>query len=83
MEDFNVPSPARIALLERLQGAMGGAPKYFWAACQICDLEALAKFIDYACKYPARARIVAGQTHTMVLHCKQNSFIFLLVANAL
>ncbi len=58
MEDFNVPSPERVALLERLQTAMGGAPPYFWAACQVCDLQALEKLVEHACTYPAAARII-------------------------
>jgi hypothetical protein len=70
MEDFNIPSAERVALLERLQEAMGGAPPYFWAACQICDLKALESLVEHARIYPAKARIVAGQTYTMVLHCK-------------
>ncbi len=32
MEDFNIPNAERVALLESLQEAMGGAPPYFWAA---------------------------------------------------
>ena len=70
MEDFNVPAAERVALLERLQEAMGGAPPYFWAACQICDLKALENLVEFARIYPANARIVAAQTYTMVLHCK-------------
>jgi hypothetical protein len=70
MEDFNIPSPERVALLERLQEAMGGAPKYFWAACQICHLKTLEELVEFACIYPAKARIIAGQTYAMVLHCK-------------
>jgi hypothetical protein len=48
VEDFNIPSAERVALLERLQGAIGGAPPHFWAACQICDLKALETLIDVA-----------------------------------
>jgi hypothetical protein len=47
MEDFNIPSVERVALLERLQEAMGNAPPSFWAACQICDLKALEKLIEH------------------------------------
>jgi hypothetical protein len=78
MEDFNIPSAERVALLECLQEAMGGAPPCFWAACQICDLKALENLVEHARIYPLAARIVAGQAYTMVLHCKQNSLIFLL-----
>jgi hypothetical protein len=70
MEDFNVPSTERVALLKRLQEAIGGAPPYFWAACQICDLQALEELIEFARMYPLAARIVAGQAHKMILHCK-------------
>ena len=59
MKDFNIPSPERVALLECFQDAMGGAPPYFWAACQVCDLKALKKLVELACTYPAAARIIA------------------------
>jgi hypothetical protein len=70
MEDFNIPSVERVTLLERLQEAMGNAPPSFWAACQICDLKALEKLIELARISPGAVRIIAGQTHTMLLHCK-------------
>jgi hypothetical protein len=70
MEDFNIPSAERLAPLERLQEAIGGAPPYFWAACQICDLKALENLVEHARISPAIVRILAGQSHTMVLHCK-------------
>jgi hypothetical protein len=70
MEDFNIPSTERVALLERLQEAMGGAPPYFWAACQVCDLKALESLVEHACINPAVARIVAESTLKMILHCK-------------
>ncbi|KAH6674845.1 hypothetical protein B0J14DRAFT_538947 [Halenospora varia] len=65
MEDFNIPSPERVALLERLQEAIGGAPPYFWAACQVCDLEALEKLIELARISSAAVRIIAGQCRNM------------------
>jgi len=70
MEDFNVPTAERVALLERLQEAMGGASPYFWAACQICDLKALEDLVKFARIYSAQVCIVAGQTYSMVLHSK-------------
>jgi hypothetical protein len=70
MEDFNIPSAERVALLERLQEAMGGAPPHFWAACQICDLKALEDLVEHARIYPAQARNVATITVQMVLLCK-------------
>jgi hypothetical protein len=70
MEDFNIPSVERVTLLERLQEAMGNVPPSFWAACQICDLKALEKLIEHARNFPGAARLIAGQTHTMLLHCK-------------
>jgi hypothetical protein len=69
MEDFNLPSPERVALLERLQKEIGSVPKYFWAACQICDLKALEKLIEVARISPAIVRVLAGQMCTMVLYC--------------
>ncbi|KAE8446026.1 hypothetical protein EG329_012665 [Mollisiaceae sp. DMI_Dod_QoI] len=68
MEDFNLPSPKRIALLERLQAAIGGAPPHFWAACQVCDLSALEKFIQHASINPGMLRCFALQTYTMAYY---------------
>jgi hypothetical protein len=70
MEDFNIPSAERVALLKRLEEAMGDVPPYFWAACQICDLKALENLVEVARINPAVARIVAGCTVKMILHCK-------------
>jgi hypothetical protein len=70
MEDFNIPSEERVALLTHLQKAMGDVPLYFWAACQTCDLKALEKFVQFTRDYPTQALIVAGQTHTMARYCK-------------
>jgi hypothetical protein len=70
MEDVNVPTAERIALLERLQEAMGGAPPHFWAACQICDLKALEKLAECARIYPEIFRNFATITVQMVLHCE-------------
>jgi len=70
MEDFNIPSAERVALLKHLQEAMGDAPPHFWAACQICDLKALEKLTECARIAPGLVRIAAGQTHAMVLYCK-------------
>jgi hypothetical protein len=69
MEDFNLPSPERIALLERLQEAIGGAPPHFWAACQICDLKALKRLVECGREYPDILRDSTQQTYTMVHYC--------------
>jgi hypothetical protein len=45
MEDVNQPSPERVNLLKCLQAKDGSVPPQFWAACQICDLGALEKFL--------------------------------------
>ncbi|KAE8444985.1 hypothetical protein EG329_013991 [Mollisiaceae sp. DMI_Dod_QoI] len=45
MEDFNLPSPERVALLERLQEVIRSVTPHFWAACQICDLGALEELL--------------------------------------
>ncbi|KIM98606.1 hypothetical protein OIDMADRAFT_56956 [Oidiodendron maius Zn] len=71
MEDFNVPTAERVALLEQLQEAMGGAPPYFWAACQICDIKALEDLVEHACRFPEAAYLVALHAHTMILHWSQ------------
>jgi hypothetical protein len=70
MEDFNLPSPERIALLERLQEAIGGAPPHFWAACQICDLKALERLVECGREYPEILRAFTQQTYTMGHYCK-------------
>ena len=72
MEDPNAPSVERIALLERLQNNMGGegVPPYFWAACQICDLASLEKWVEIARISPEVVWIFAKQTPTMGRYCK-------------
>ena len=70
MEDFNIPSAERVAVLTRLQEAMGDVQPYFWAACQVCDLKALEKLVDSARNTPGVVRIFAGQCRTKALYCK-------------
>jgi len=70
MEDFNIPNPKRVALLERLQDAIGGAPPHFWAACQICDLKALERLVECGHEYPEILRAFSQQTYTMAHYCK-------------
>ncbi len=70
MEDFNLPSAERILILQDLQNAMGGAPPPFWAACQICDITALAKLVKVARESPSLARNLSTVTVQMVIHCK-------------
>ncbi|KAH6674439.1 hypothetical protein B0J14DRAFT_700116 [Halenospora varia] len=73
MEDFNLPSLERIALLERLQETIGDVPPYFWAACQVCDLKALEKLVEVACISPAIVHALAGQTYTMIYYWTQST----------
>ena len=75
MEDFNVPSPERVALLKCLQELIGDIPPHFWAACQICDLAALEKLVHYE---PGVLVGIGSQTSQMVRHCKSNSCVPLL-----
>jgi hypothetical protein len=84
MEDFNEPSEERVGLLKRLEDAMcpkgiigleaeeheGIVPPHFWAACQICDIKALEKFVDFACEHLTNAYIIAAQTGPMIQYCK-------------
>jgi hypothetical protein len=72
MEDFNLPSPERTILLNSLQEAIGDIPPYFWAICQVCDLQALEKLIKIARISPEIVRIFATQAYTIVLYCKWN-----------
>jgi hypothetical protein len=72
MEDFNLPSTERTILLKSLQETIGDVPPYFWAICQVCDLQALEKLIEIARISPAIVRIFATQAYTMVLYCKWN-----------
>ncbi len=75
MEDFNLPSPERVALLERLQEAISTVTPHFWAACQICDLGALEKISR---KPVGDILGINYQTSQMVRHCKSNSPVPLL-----
>ncbi len=70
MEDFNIPSEERIALLGYLQEAIGGAPPHFWAACQICDLKSLERLVECGREYPEILIASAQQTYTMAYYCK-------------
>ncbi|KAJ8103630.1 hypothetical protein POJ06DRAFT_293493 [Lipomyces tetrasporus] len=56
MEDFNVPSAER---------AIGDVPPYFWAACQVCHVEALKKLVKVASISPAIVRVFAARSRTM------------------
>jgi hypothetical protein len=91
MEDYNEPSEERVGLLKRLEDAMrpkdvegreaeereeGTVPPHFWAACQICDIKALDKFVDFTCEPPTKARILAAQTRPMIQFCKYNILKF-------
>jgi hypothetical protein len=69
MEDFNIPSEERVALLERLQGVVGNVPLHFWAACQVCHVEALQRWVEIARISPDVVRICAGQS-TIAKYCK-------------
>ncbi|KAK9237058.1 hypothetical protein V1525DRAFT_405181 [Lipomyces kononenkoae] len=66
MEDFNIPSAERVAQLELLQEAIGNVPPEFWAACQVCHVEALKKLVKVASISPAIVRVFAAQSRTMV-----------------
>ena len=70
MEDFNLPSPERVALLERLQESIGDVPPHFWAACQICDLDALKNLVNCGRKYPNILSGLTIQTYMMAHYCK-------------
>jgi hypothetical protein len=71
-EDFNLPSPERITQLKLLQEAIGDVPvpPHFWAACQVCDLEALEQFVMIAGINPAVILSLAMQARTMIQYCK-------------
>jgi hypothetical protein len=62
-EDFNQPTAERVAILKRLEEAMGSVAPHFWAACQVCDIQKLDQFVEFARREgPELARIVAAQT---------------------
>jgi hypothetical protein len=71
-EDCNLPGQGRLSLLERLQISLGDAPPCFWAACHLCDLQALALLVQTGELNPNIVSIAAGQTYTMVANCKLN-----------
>ncbi|KAK9319847.1 hypothetical protein V1517DRAFT_348725 [Lipomyces orientalis] len=66
MEDFNIPGAERAAQLKLLQEAIGDVPPYFWAACQVCHVEALKKLVKVASISPAIVRVFAARSRTMV-----------------
>jgi hypothetical protein len=68
MEDYNIPSTERTVLLKSLQEAIGDVPPYFWAICQVSDLQELEKLIEIARISPAIVRILAAQASTIVLY---------------
>lgn len=70
MEDFNLPSAERTILLRCLHEAMGDVPTYFWAICQVCDLQALQKLVELAQMFPAASYTIALEVYTIVLYCK-------------
>ncbi|KAK9237011.1 hypothetical protein V1525DRAFT_426658 [Lipomyces kononenkoae] len=69
MADFNIPSAERVAQLKLLQEAIGDVPSYFWAACQVCHVEALKKLVKVASISPAIVRVFAARSRTMVRYC--------------
>ena len=70
MEDFNLPSPERVALLKSLQDSIGNVPPHFWAACQICDIDALKTLVDCGRQFPRILLELTYNTYTMVQYCK-------------
>jgi hypothetical protein len=68
-EDFNLPGPERASLLKLLQEAIGDVPPHFWAACQVCDLEALKDLVIVASVKPAIIVILATNTFTILQYC--------------
>ncbi|KAH7355110.1 hypothetical protein BKA65DRAFT_234125 [Rhexocercosporidium sp. MPI-PUGE-AT-0058] len=75
MEDFNLPSTERTNLLKNLQEAMSDAPvpPYFWAMCQVCELQALEKFIKIARISPPIFRSFTAQAYSMILYWTQSA----------
>ena len=73
MEDFNLPSPERVKLLELLRHSIGDVPPHFWAACQICDLDALKNLVNCGREYPNVPTALTLQTYTMAHYCKRNN----------
>jgi hypothetical protein len=70
MEDFNLPSSERVALLEGLQESIGHVTPHFWAACQICDLNALKNLVNCGREYPNILSGLTLQTYTMANYCR-------------
>lgn len=70
MEDFNLPTLERTALLGRLHESIGDVPPHFWAACQICDLDALKSLVNCGREYPNILSGLTLQTSTMAHYCK-------------
>jgi hypothetical protein len=71
MEDSNIPTAERSALLQQLQETIGDVPPYFWAAAQICDVKALERLVKCGCEYPEILVAFVQQTYSMVSYCKK------------
>jgi hypothetical protein len=77
MEDFNQPSLERIDVLKRLEKAIGDVTPHFWAACQICDLDKLNRFLQIA-DPDVYVWLFSSHISQMVRYCKSNSCVPLL-----
>jgi hypothetical protein len=66
---FNIPSAERVALLESLQVSIGDVPPHFWAACQICDLDALRTLVKCGREYPNILSGITSQNYPMAHYC--------------
>jgi hypothetical protein len=72
-EDYNVPSTRRVDLLLKLHKHLKAqaVPAYFWAACQICDMEMLEEFIKTRSMDVLQTSFMTGPS--MIHACKLNT----------
>lgn len=79
-EDFNIPNPQRLILLQRLQMLLGreNLPIQFVAASFICDVHELENTINLAAIRRLSVLSVAHQSSDMIRICKLNKFLQLL-----
>lgn len=73
-EDFNQPSEERLQLLKQLQSELGDVPKYYWAACQVCDIEKLKIHVQISQLSSDVLLAAARCTRDMMTTCELNTY---------
>lgn len=74
-EDFNHRSQERSDLLQRLDAVLQGdlVSRYFWAACQVCDMDRLKSLVDAASIDKHVINLYGYNTAQMLSYCTLNT----------